>query len=126
VRRDIAFRAWQVQVAYLLTGERKGFTTLTPRKSFDPRNRRWGAFELAARVGDFSAEQGIYNYGFATPATTPRRAHEWVGGVNWYLNRALRISIDYGNTNFGGGAPAAAGGNRPSERALLQRFQINF
>jgi phosphate-selective porin len=46
-----------------------------------------------------------------------------VGGVNWYLNRLLKVSLDYGNTNFGGGA---ALGNRLSERALLTRFQINF
>lgn len=123
LRRDIAFRAWQVQVAYILTGERKGFTSPTPRKAFDPRNHGWGAWELAARVGDFSAEQGLYDYGFADPTKSPRRAREWVGGVNWYLNRLLRISADYGNTAFGGGA---AGGNRPSERVVLARFQVNF
>ena len=57
------------------------------------------------------------------PATAPRHLHEWVGGVNWYLNRLVRISADYGDTNFGGGATT---GNRRSERALLLRFQINF
>lgn len=123
VQRDVAFRAWQVEASYILTGESKSFTSPTPRKSFDPRNHGWGALELAARVGDFGAERGIYNYGFASPATTPRRAHEWVGGVNWYLNRLVRISLDYGHTNFGGGA---AVGNRLSERVLISRFQINF
>ncbi len=126
VRRSIAFRAWQVQASYLLTGEKKGFTTLTPRKSFDPKNHGWGAIELAVRTGDFSVERGFFDYGFGTVATSPRHVKEWVGGVNWYLNRAVRLSLDYGNTNFGGGAPASAGGNRPTERALLQRFQINF
>jgi phosphate-selective porin OprO/OprP len=126
VRREIAFRAWQVQTMFILTGEKKGFTSPTPKKNFDPKNHGWGAVELAVRVGDFSAEQGIYNYGFAASATTPRHAHEWVGGVNWYLNRLFRTSLDYGNTNFGGGAAAAAGGNRPSERTLILRFQINF
>ena len=126
VRRDIAFRAWQIGASYVLTGEKKGFTSPVPRKAFDPHNHGWGAVEVAVRTSDFSAEQGIYNYGFASPTTTPRHAREWVGGVNWYLNRMLRISMDYGNTNFGGGAAAAAGGNRPSEKALLQRFQINF
>jgi phosphate-selective porin len=77
-------------------------------------------------VSDFAAEQGLYNYGFAVATVTPRRAHEWVGGVNWYLNRMLRVSFDYGNTNYGGGATAALGGNRPSERTILQRFQISF
>jgi phosphate-selective porin OprO and OprP len=126
VRRDIALRSWQVQASYLITGEKRVFGTLVPKKAFDPHNHGWGAFELAVRVGDFSVEQGIYNYGFASPTTSPRHAHEWVGGVSWYLNRMLRISLDYGNTNFGGGATAANGGNRPSERVLLNRFQINF
>ena len=126
VRRDIALRAWQVQASYVLTGEKKVFGTMVPRRDFDPRNHGWGAIELGARVGDFGIEPGIYNYGFASPITSPRRAHEWVGGGSWYLNRMLRISADYGNTNFRGGATAAAGGNRPSERVLLNRFQISF
>jgi phosphate-selective porin OprO/OprP len=123
VRRDIGIRSWQVQTSYILTREKKGYGTLIPHRKFDPSNHGWGAVELAVRVSDFGMEPGIYNYGFATEATSPRRAHEWVGGVNWYLNQAVRISIDYGNTNFEGGAVV---GNRPSERALLQRFQFNY
>jgi phosphate-selective porin OprO/OprP len=126
VRRDIAYRAWQVQGAYLLTGEKKGFSSPTPRKNLDPRNHGWGAVELAVRVGDFSAEPGLYNYGFASAAAAARRAHEWVGGVNWYLNRLFRTSLDYGHTNFGGGGTAATGGNRPTEKAIILRFQVNF
>ena len=123
LRRDIAFRSWQVAASYILTGERKGFNSLTPRKNFDPRNGGWGGVELAARVGDFNAEQGLFNYGFASPTNTARRAREWVGGANWYLNRILRLSLDYGHTNFLGGA---AEGNRPSEKVLISRFQINL
>ena len=123
VQRDITFRAWQVQASYLLTGDKKGFTTLSPRKKFDPKNRGWGAIELAVRTGTFGVEHGFFDYGFGNIASTPRHAKEWVGGVNWYLNRAVRISLDYSNTSFHGGA---AGGNRLTERALLQRFQVNF
>ena len=126
LRKDIAFRAWQVQASWLLTGDKKGFTTLSPRKNFDPKNHGWGAIELAVRTGAFSVERGFFDYGFGAVATSPRNAREWVGGVNWYLNRAVRLSLDYGNTSFGGGAAASLGGNRPTERALLQRFQINF
>jgi phosphate-selective porin OprO/OprP len=123
LRRDIAFRAWEVQATYILTGERKGFTSPTPKRAFDPKNGGWGAWELAARAGDFSAEPGLYNYGFVDPTKSPRRAREWVGGVNWYLNRLLRISVDYGNTNFTGGA---VGGNRAPERVVITRLQANF
>jgi phosphate-selective porin OprO/OprP len=123
VRRDIAFRAWQTQLSYILTGEAKGQTSPTPRHSFDPLNHGWGAVELAVRTGEFSADHTIFAYGFANPATTPRSAREWVGGVNWYLNRLVRISGDYGVTGFEGGL---AGGNRLPERVLIFRFQLNF
>jgi phosphate-selective porin OprO/OprP len=127
VRRNIAFRAYQVQTSFLLTGEKKGFAAPTPKRSFDPLHHGgWGAVELAIRVSDFEAENGIYTYGLVSPATTPRHLHEWVGGVNWYLNRLVRISGDYGNTAFGGGAAAPAGGNRPVEKVFILRFQINF
>ena len=113
VRHNVSFRAWQVQGSWLVTGERKSFTSPTPR------NTRWGALELALRTGNFKADTGLYGYGFLDPARSPRAAREWVGGANWYLNRLVRLSLDYGNTNF-------TGGNRPSERVVLTRFQINF
>jgi phosphate-selective porin len=50
-------------------------------------------------------------------------AREYVGGVNWYLNQILRISVDYGVTGFEGGT---VGGNKLPERALTSRFQLNF
>lgn len=125
-RHQIAFRAWQVAGSYILTGERKNFASPTPRKNFDPRNGGWGAIELAIRTGGFSAENGLFNYGFASATNCPRTAHEVVGGVNWYLNRLVRISLDFGRTNFGGGATVAQGGNRPAEKSLILRFQLNF
>lgn len=125
-RADIAFRAWQVAGSYILTGEKKGFSSPTPRKNFDPKTGGWGAVEIAIRTGGFSADRSVFNYGFASATTSPRIAHEVVGGVNWYLNRLVRISADYGRTNFGGGATIAQGINRPTEKTLIIRFQINF
>ncbi len=123
VRREIAFRAYQAQVSYILTGEKKSFASPTPRKSFDPMHGGWGAWEVAARVGDWEAEKGIYNYGLASDASTPRHLHEWTGGVNCYLNRLFKVAADYGKTNFGGGA---VNGNKRPERVIIVRFQINF
>jgi phosphate-selective porin OprO/OprP len=124
VRRDIAFRAWQVEASYILTGEAKGFGATTPRHNFDPFHQGgWGAVEIAARTGEFDAEHGIFSYGFASPTATPRLAREYLGGINWYLNQILRISLDYGVTGFEGGA---VGGNKLPERALTSRVQLNF
>jgi phosphate-selective porin OprO/OprP len=127
VRRNIAFRAYQAEASYILTGEKKSYGSPTPKRNFDPLHHGgWGAIELVVRLGDWEAESGIYNYGLASDATTPRHLHEWDGGVNWYLNRLFRIDADYANTAFGGGATAAAGGNRLTEKVFITRFQINF
>jgi phosphate-selective porin OprO and OprP len=126
VREDVAFRAWSTSVSYVLTGEKKGFGSPTPKKVFDPKNGGWGAVELAARVGEFSAEQGLYSFGFASYTTSPRLIHEVVGGINWYLNQLFRVSLDYGHTTFENGETIAAGLNRQPEDVLILRFQIDF
>jgi len=122
-RRDFAFRSWQVQASYVLTGEKKSFGSPNPRHPFSLSDRGWGAWEIAARTGDFKVDPALFAVGFASLSTSPSFAREWVTGVNWYLNRILRISVDYGHTNFLGGAVSA---DRAAERIILARFQINF
>ncbi len=126
VRRAVALRAWQVQTSYILTGEKKGFAGITPLRPFDPLHRGWGAFEIALRTGEFTAERGMFNLGFADITKSPRVAHEWAGSFNWYLNRLVRISVDYGRTSFVGGAALNVGGNRLPEKVIIVRYQINF
>lgn len=123
VRKDVALRSWEVAVSYILTGEKKSFGSPVPRHPFAPFNHGWGAWELAARTSDINVDNAMFAYGFASLTASPRFAREWVGGVNWYLNRILRISMDYGHTNFLGGAVNA---DRAAERVILARFQINF
>lgn len=125
-RADFGFRAYQVAGSYILTGEKKSYASPTPKKNFDPKNGGWGALEVAIRTGEFTADHALFSDGFASATATPHLAHEVVGGVNWYLNRLVRISGDYGRTNFGGGATVAAGINKPTEKILIFRFQINF
>jgi phosphate-selective porin OprO/OprP len=123
VRRDVALRSWEVAATYVLTGEKKSYGSPNPKHPFDLANHGWGAWEIAARTGDIRVDEGMFAAGFASLNSSPRFAREWVGGVNWYLNRIFRITVDYGHTNFLGGAVDA---NRASERVILSRFQINF
>jgi len=124
-RHNVALRAWQAGATYILTGEKKGYNGVMPRRPFMPFQHGWGAWELGVRTGDFLAEKGLFNYGLADPTKSPRGAREWMGGVNWYLNRLVRMSLDYGHTNFAGGGGAVTA-DRAAERVILARFQINF
>ena len=47
----------------------------------------------------------------------------WAVGFNWYLNKNLRLLVDYETTRFEGGA---ATGDREDEKIVFSRFQIAF
>jgi phosphate-selective porin OprO/OprP len=61
---------------------------------------------------------------FANPASAARQADDWVGGINWYLNRVVKITAQYEQIQFEGGA--ADGGDRSTERGLFTRLQFAF
>jgi phosphate-selective porin OprO/OprP len=92
----IGAKAWQAAGSFTLTGEDPSYRGVSPK----------------------------------TPVTTKggfgaiRKAREWAFGVNWYPERRIKFAINYGQTSFDGGA--AAGGDRPDEKALLTRFQVAF
>jgi phosphate-selective porin OprO/OprP len=60
---------------------------------------------------------------FADPARSARRAREWGVGLNWYLERRVKIAANYLHTTFDGGATT---GDREDENAILTRFQVAF
>ncbi len=61
---------------------------------------------------------------FANPDAAARQASAAGVGLNWYLNRNVKIAADYELTRFDRGA--LAGADRPDEHALFTRFQIAF
>lgn len=115
--------SWQVAVSYFLTGENKSFKSGNPLKAFDPANGGWGAWELVARFGQLAVDPAVYSLGLADAAKSARRAQSWTAGINWYLNKNVKLVLDYEDTGFIGGS---ATGNRNRERAVLNRFQISF
>ena len=45
-------------------------------------------------------------------------------GVNWYLTKQVKVSVNYEHTTFEGGA--ADGADRLSEDFVVTRFQHSF
>lgn len=118
--------AWQFAASWYLSGEDAGFRSAAPNASY-AKGAGWGALELVARHGVLYLDAATFAGGansFADPATSVRRASAWAVGANWYLTPNVKTVLDFEHTSFDGGA--AAGGDRPDERALLTRFQVGF
>ena len=120
---EIEQQAWQVTGAWVLTGETATGRAIQPRTAFDPGKGAWGAFEIVARANSLSIDDAAFPV-FANLDQAARKATAAGVGLNWYLNRNVKIVADYERTAFERGA--AAGADRPDEHALFTRFQIAF
>lgn len=93
-----------VQAAYLLTGETRTATGLIdPIRRFDLRPGRFGlgAWEPTVRFSELSIGKEIFTGGFADPNLWTNRVYEVDLGVNWYLNRFVKVYFDWEYCNFG-------------------------
>lgn len=115
-------KSWQTAVSWVVTGGEPTYRGVTPKKPFDPAAHTWGELELVARYSTLEIDDATFPV-FANPASSARSAKAWAAGVNWYLNRSIKLMFDYETTQFEGGA---ATGDREDENILFSRFQISF
>jgi phosphate-selective porin OprO and OprP len=129
VKRDAATAtlsddAWTIGATYVLTGENASYRGVTPAHPFDPYAGTWGAVEVGGRYGQLEVDPDSFKNNFANPNTSARRDKEWVLGVNWYLNKNVKFVLNYAQSDFRGGA--RNGGDRPTEKALVGRVQLEL
>jgi phosphate-selective porin OprO and OprP len=121
---DVQSAAWQVSGQWALTGEKESYRGIvSPRRNFDRQTGGWGGFELTARVGQQTIDDTAFPV-FANPSAAARAALDSVVGVNWFVNKFVKLTGQYENINFDGGAPN--GGDRSAERGVFTRVQFAF
>jgi phosphate-selective porin OprO/OprP len=124
VQEDIEVDSWQLAGSYVLTGENASYSGVMPREPLSPGGGGWGAFELAGRYGALEVDEQAFELRFADPARSARKAREASAGINWYMNRWLKLQLDYGRTWFEGGA--ADGQDRDTENFVATRLQLSY
>ncbi|HWV98361.1 MAG TPA: porin [Candidatus Acidoferrum sp.] len=127
--RRLQNTGWEVTGSWVLTGEDATYGSVIPRRNFDPRQHAWGALQLVARFSRLDIDHSVFPF-FADPATSARSAQEWSVGLNWYLNRNVKVMTSFSHTTFqgggGSGSSAPALVTREAENALFTRVQLAF
>lgn len=126
VRESFINKGWQVTGNYVLTGELASYKGITPRTNFDLTQGTWGAWETVGRYEHLNIDNSIFENGFASLATSVTQADAWGVGLNWYPHKNVRLSLDFEQTYFKGGATAAADLDRKTENVILSRFQVAY
>lgn len=124
-RARLHHRGWFLQGSYVLTGEDAGLLAVVPRHSFDPENGHWGAFEIALRYSALDLDGETFRLGLADPTTSARSARAWTFGLNWYLDRALKLQFNYERTDFNDSLRFSSG-TRDHQDVFLTRFQYSY
>lgn len=122
---EVRNQAWQVAGSVMLTGEKNSYGVITPRNSFEPTLgfRHFGAVELAARYSQVRIDGDAFPL-FANPKTAAQGAYESAIGVNWYLNRFVKLVSDYEHTSFRMALPNLT--PLHNEDVLMNRVQLAF
>ncbi len=122
-------RAWQVEASYFLTGEENTFKPsslirLAPLRPFSLSGGGWGAFEIAARLQQMTLDPAAFpNFAAANSA---RQATAWGVGLNWYLNRNIKLDLDYETTTFEDGSTTIGTVTAKPERTVMTQVQFQF
>ncbi len=119
---SLTHSAWQAALSYVLTGEKATYSGVNPEYGFDPRNGHWGAIELAARYSNLEIDSDAFPI-YASRTSNAAGAREWGGGVNWYLNKNVKVVLDYFDTSF---ETVSGGTSHNDENVILSRFQLAF
>ena len=128
-RADLHNTAWEISGGWVLTGEKASFAGITPLHPFDPHNGQWGALQVVGRYAELDIDNSAFPV-FADPVRSASAAQAWSAGLNWYLNKNLRINASFSHTTFTGGggagtvAPAIV--TRQPENVFFTRVQLSF
>jgi phosphate-selective porin OprO/OprP len=122
-------RAWQVQASYFLTGEENTFKPssllrLAPLHPFSLSGGGWGAVEIVGRLHQLTIDPAAFpTYAAANSA---QQATAWGVGLNWYLNRNIKLNLDYETTTFENGSTVIGTVTAKPERVFLTQVQFQF
>lgn len=121
----ISNTAWDLAGSFLITGEKNSYSGIRPKRGFEPNKgfRNMGAWELVARYSQLRVDPAAFPL-FANSTTQPKQADEFGIGVNWYLNRYVKLMSAYEHTSFTMASRKAA--PLHSENVIMSRVQLAF
>ncbi|MBF0388674.1 MAG: hypothetical protein HQK71_01075 [Desulfamplus sp.] len=99
---DADFSSWYLSGAWAITGEYQSLSQgvlkpIFPNRFFNPSEKSWGAFVLAARLERFEGDEDWIN---PVSKVSVRYADGYSLALNWILFPMCRIIADYSYTDF--------------------------
>jgi phosphate-selective porin OprO/OprP len=120
---------YYVQAGYFLTGEsldRRTQVDIIRPFSLRKGSRGLGAFEVQARFASLNLGREVFLGGLADPNLWTNSAYTIDAGLNWYLNRYVKVYLDWQHAEFGDPVIFHPGEFRRTSNLYWIRLQIYF
>ena len=120
---------YHVQFGYFLTGEEvERRTFVSPLRPFDLRagRRGPGAVEIQARFDHFSVGSQVFTGGLADSTQWTNSVETVDTGVNWYLNKYVKIAFDWQHAMYASPVVYRPGRSSRSMDLFWTRLQLYF
>ena len=122
----VRFEGSYLELAHVLTGERKTFAGVVPDLPFDPASGAGrGAWVLAARYSDLHSDSSLESAGLALPGTYTDNIRSASLALNWVMNRHMVLRHAYVHSFYTDDV-SAGGRVQDDEGALLLELQLHF
>ncbi|HUA65875.1 MAG TPA: porin [Alphaproteobacteria bacterium] len=122
---DLQNTAWEVSASWVLTGEDASYNGVTPRHPFSLHSGGWGAWQVVGRYEELNVDKSAFPT-FASSSASASSAHAWSAGLNWYLNRNVRLNASFSHTMFSGYTGAVPAVPAQAENVFFTRIQLAF
>jgi phosphate-selective porin OprO and OprP len=125
----VPIHGYFVQAGYILTGETiRDRTLIDPLRPFDlrPGHFGWGAWEVTTRFSQLQLGQQVFTAGFADPNLWTNRVQMVDVGLNWYLNKFVKVYMDWEHAMFGNPVIYNTGRYQKKNDLYWLRFQVLF
>jgi phosphate-selective porin OprO/OprP len=125
---DLRNKAWEVSAGWVLTGEDASYTGVTPRHPFNLHTGGWGAWQVVGRYEELNVDNNAFSAAlpFAVSTASASSAHAWSAGLNWYLNRNIRLNASFTHTMFSGYTGTTPAVPAQAENVFFTRIQLAF
>ncbi len=85
----------------------------------------WGAIEVAVRYSTAEVDETAFDDGLADRLVSTGEINQWAGGVNWWFNPFVKLTVDYVHNHFEDGI--VIDNRREKDESLIySRFQVDF
>ncbi|MBA4017950.1 MAG: porin [Pirellula sp.] len=125
----IPIDGWFFQGGYILTGENiRDRTLVDPHRPFNPRAGCFGlgALEATARYSALNLDSRVFTAGLADPTRWSNGAQLVDVGMNWYLNKFVKVYVGWERAVFDSPVFSNTGALQSSSDMFWTRTQLYF